>query len=283
MICAENKFNIENEPISTSVTHACDKKKAIVLKKNLVLVDTPGIFEADTDQEKVKKEIARCKLLCAPKIDVVLFVITISRLKNEDISSIDTFYQIFGRDITNRTIIVFTHGDKLKKKSFEQFIDEIKSENILRFIDSCGKRCVCLNNKLPLEGHDRETQVQWLMEMIQNVNSNEKREKVFLDVYEQFMQDVITNKIKPIEHEFTKKKEETQTNMKYIYEELVKVDAETDTIFEKFDEVLKEMEKVDIDCHNKVKCLRNRIRDELSNPVTKLIDQFQMVRKEDHQ
>uniref|UniRef100_A0A8C1VGQ7 AIG1-type G domain-containing protein n=1 Tax=Cyprinus carpio TaxID=7962 RepID=A0A8C1VGQ7_CYPCA len=124
----------------------CEKQEGYVDEKNIVVFDTPGLFNVSITKEQVKAEIERCVEMSAPGPHVFLLVIKLGvRFTEEERNSVQWIQENFGEEALLRTIIVFTHTDLLRGISLEEYIR--KSHFLPTLVDSCGGRYHSFNNE----------------------------------------------------------------------------------------------------------------------------------------
>ncbi|KAL0147093.1 hypothetical protein M9458_057617, partial [Cirrhinus mrigala] len=154
-ILGKNAFKETNE--------ICEKQEGYVDGKNIVLLDTPGLFNASITKEQVKAEIERCVEMSAPGPHVFLVVIKLGvRFTEEEKNSVQWIQENFGKEALLRTIILFTHTDLLRGKSLEAYIME--SHYLSKLVGSCGGRYHSFNNE------DKNNQRQ-ITELLQKINA----------------------------------------------------------------------------------------------------------------
>ncbi len=124
----------------------CEKQEGDIDGKNIVVFDTPGLFNTSITKEQVNAEMERCVEMSAPGPHVFLLVIKLGvRFTEEERNSVQWIQEKFGKEALLRTIIVFTHSDLLKGKSLEAYIR--KSHYLPKIVDSCGGRYHSFNNE----------------------------------------------------------------------------------------------------------------------------------------
>ena len=156
-----------------AMTQICQQQKVTRFGQDISIIDTPGIFDTETDQNTVKTEIKRCVYLGAPGLHAILYVMEIARFRQEDLMAIQTFLHFFKEDMKNRVIVVFTHGDKLlkKKQSIHDYLETVPA-NLKAFLESCENRVIIFNNDF--NGEQSYEQVKGLITMIEALKkSNE--------------------------------------------------------------------------------------------------------------
>lgn len=157
-----------------SVTKICKVAERNVLGRDVIVVDTPGLFDTSTPNPEMIKEIIRCMYMTTPGPHVVLLTISIAeRLTPEVVDSIKIFFACFGEKIKDYIIVVFTNADRLttrrETKSIEAFVNEIQIKEVKQFLLQCGMRYVAFNNQCKLDSKENEDQVKALLDMVQQM------------------------------------------------------------------------------------------------------------------
>uniref|UniRef100_A0A3P9IIJ7 AIG1-type G domain-containing protein n=1 Tax=Oryzias latipes TaxID=8090 RepID=A0A3P9IIJ7_ORYLA len=120
------------------VTAHCEKEVGMVEDRQVAIIDTPGLFEKDGNKEEIMREI-------------------LMRIKLQEPA-------MFGPRVWDYTIVLFTHGDRLDKKTINDVISE-SDDNLRTFIRKCSGGFHVFNNKTP----EDQTQVTPLMKKIQTL------------------------------------------------------------------------------------------------------------------
>ena len=157
-----------------SVTKICKIEERMVLGTNIMVVDTPGVFDTSTNNSEIMQEVIRCTYMSAPGPHAILFTISIAEhLTPEVLDSVKVFLKFFGEQIKEYVIVVFTKADQLKTrretKSIETFVKEIRVKEVQQLLQQCGNRYVAFNNMHDPESKENEDQVKALLYMVQQM------------------------------------------------------------------------------------------------------------------
>lgn len=136
----------QSELSSSSWTFECKRADGVVGGREVAIIDTPGLFDTNFKEEEVLKRIQPCMKLAAPGPHAFLVVLQLGRFTKEERDTIRVIQSFFGEDAAKYSMVVFTHGDKLKKQSIETFIS--KSEELQGLIDICYGRYHVFNNRI---------------------------------------------------------------------------------------------------------------------------------------
>uniref|UniRef100_A0A672SNN1 AIG1-type G domain-containing protein n=1 Tax=Sinocyclocheilus grahami TaxID=75366 RepID=A0A672SNN1_SINGR len=158
-ILGENKFN--SELSSSSVTIDCDKVKGDVNGQKVAVIDTPGLFDTKEAQTVIEAKIKLCISLSAPGPHVFLVVVQLGRFTAEEKTSVEQIQKIFGEQASKYTMVLFTHGDRLRRgqKSIHDFVKD--SPDLLNFIKTTSGRYHVFDNE-----ENDPNQVSMLFEQI---------------------------------------------------------------------------------------------------------------------
>lgn len=130
-----------------SCTTKTEYKTRTWSEKNVVVIDTPGLFDTEMKPEEIKKEMVKCVGIMAPGLHALIYVLKIgNRLTDEEVSTIDQLLKIFGEDLHQYVIVVFTCRQALveNKISFQDYLQKTPK----RFQELFEK---CQNRVLPIE------------------------------------------------------------------------------------------------------------------------------------
>ncbi|XP_007543857.2 GTPase IMAP family member 8-like [Poecilia formosa] len=102
-------------PWLSSATLFCEKKTSVHAGLNLTVIDTPGLFRTVKSNKDIVMEIAKCISLAAPGPHVFLIVLQPTSFTPEDKKTVEIIKKTFGKQAARYTMVLFTHGDKLRE------------------------------------------------------------------------------------------------------------------------------------------------------------------------
>ncbi|XP_063765221.1 GTPase IMAP family member 9-like [Eleginops maclovinus] len=135
----------QSEQSSSSWTYQCKRAEGDVGGRKVTIIDTPGLFDTNFTQEEVLQKIQMCVSLSAPGPHAFLLVLKLGRFTKEEQDTVKIIQTTFGDQATRYTLVLFTHGDKLKTQTIESFVS--KSEELKELIQFCNGRYHVINNK----------------------------------------------------------------------------------------------------------------------------------------
>lgn len=159
----------------SSVTSVCSQTSVARFNREILIVDTPGIFETTKSNENIQKEILKCINITSPGPHAFILVLNIARYTEEEHKSVQHFVDSFGKEIFQYFVILFTRKDDLDEEGRDLY-DHIKSvpPTLQSLIEKCGGRVIAFNNRL--KGNEGDEQVRELLSMIlKNVERNNSK------------------------------------------------------------------------------------------------------------
>ncbi|XP_029317101.1 GTPase IMAP family member 7-like, partial [Cottoperca gobio] len=136
----------QSELSSSSWTYQCKRAEGEVGGRKVAVIDTPGLFDTNFTEEEVLKKIKTCISLSAPGPHAFLVVLRLGRFTKEEQETVRMILSTFGEEAAQYSIVLFTHGDKLKTQSIESFVS--KSEELKVLIQECNGRYHVFNNQV---------------------------------------------------------------------------------------------------------------------------------------
>uniref|UniRef100_A0A8C9UU28 AIG1-type G domain-containing protein n=1 Tax=Spermophilus dauricus TaxID=99837 RepID=A0A8C9UU28_SPEDA len=112
----------ESRLAAQSVTKACQGERGTWNGRDILVVDTPSIFEAKAHSQEMYKDIADCYLLSAPGPHVLLLVTQLGRFTAQDAVAVRRVKEVFGTQAMRHTIVLFTHREDLGDESLDHYV-----------------------------------------------------------------------------------------------------------------------------------------------------------------
>lgn len=119
-----------------SVTKQCDKHERQVAGRNILVVDTPGLFDTSLTQEQLEEEIKKCVYMSVPGPHIFLLVIRLGvRFTEEERDTLKWIQENFSAEAMKYAGILFTGADQIKI-SVEDYLE--KSAALKQLVSECG-------------------------------------------------------------------------------------------------------------------------------------------------
>uniref|UniRef100_A0A671QR62 AIG1-type G domain-containing protein n=1 Tax=Sinocyclocheilus anshuiensis TaxID=1608454 RepID=A0A671QR62_9TELE len=139
------KYLFSSAASPASVTTECASNENTVFGRKIRVIDTPGFFDADHDDKKIKHEIIRCMIECAPAIDALVILLKAGRYTIQEMETVDKIVECCQENAFKHSVVLFTHGEELKNQRIEEFVQ--KSPKLQELVDKCGGRCNVIDNE----------------------------------------------------------------------------------------------------------------------------------------
>ncbi|XP_036184852.1 GTPase IMAP family member 4-like [Myotis myotis] len=149
-----------------SITKVCQKGSSMWRGREIVVVDTPGIFDTEVPDADTQKEIANCIFLTSPGPHAVLLVVPLGRYTNEEKKAVEKMLSMFGPKARRYMILLFTRKDDLDGMELRDYLKE-DPEGIQDLIEQFRGRHCEFNNKAT--GDEQEDQRAQLLELVQRM------------------------------------------------------------------------------------------------------------------
>ncbi|XP_052394287.1 GTPase IMAP family member 4 [Carassius gibelio] len=144
-IIGRNVF--DSSAASTSQTKQCQSATRVRFGKEISVIDTPGLYDTEHSEEEIQSEIGECVTFTSPGPHAFLIVIKVGRFTKEEKNTIKKLKEVFGEQMENYSMLIFTHKDQLdKKQTIEQYLEK-GDPDLKELVESCGNRFFCLDNK----------------------------------------------------------------------------------------------------------------------------------------
>uniref|UniRef100_A0A3Q3J3S1 AIG1-type G domain-containing protein n=1 Tax=Monopterus albus TaxID=43700 RepID=A0A3Q3J3S1_MONAL len=123
----------------TSEASECQAVTKFINGRNITVIDNPGFFDTTMDEDKLKKEIVRCMVECAPGPHAFFIVLKVNRYTAQEDDVIKNMLGCFSEEALKFTTVVFTHGDELPERMrIEEFV--CQSDRLSDLVKRCGGR-----------------------------------------------------------------------------------------------------------------------------------------------
>ncbi|KAM5255342.1 GTPase IMAP family member 3-like [Ctenodactylus gundi] len=152
---------------SQSVTRACQAGMGMWNGRNILVVDTPPIFEFKSQHQETYQDIGDCYLLSAPGPHVLLLVTQLGRFTAQDMVAVRRVKEVFGAEATRHMIVLFTHKDDLGNGSLDEYVANTDNQNLKMVVKECGRRYCAFNNRAA--GQEKQGQLVQLMAVVERL------------------------------------------------------------------------------------------------------------------
>ena len=208
----------ESKMAANAVTKTCQKASREWKGRELLVVDTPGLFDTKDSLNTTCREISRCVLASSPGPHAIILVLRLRRYTQEEQQTVALVKNLFGEAAMKYMIILFTHKDELEDQSLSDFLKN-QDVNLRSLVKECGDRCCAISNSGNTEQAEKEAQVQELVELIDKMVQNNQgayfSDPIYKDIDQKLRQqeehlkkiyaDELQNKIKLVEKEYAHK------------------------------------------------------------------------------
>ncbi|XP_053465161.1 GTPase IMAP family member 4-like isoform X2 [Nycticebus coucang] len=151
---------------SKSITKTCKKGSRMWEQTELVVVDTPGIFDTEVPDDDTCKEIAHCMVLTSPGPHALLLVVPLGRYTEEECEATEKILKMFGDRARKFMILLFTRKDDLEDISFHDYLREAP-KHMKELMDKFGDRYCVFNNRAT--GGEQEAQRKELLTLVERI------------------------------------------------------------------------------------------------------------------
>lgn len=131
-------------------------------------MDTPGLFDTDTSPEKTGIILVKAVVSMHPGFDCVVYVIRLGvKYTEEEFAAYQRFKMLFGSDVTNHMLLIFTGGDTLKPGTNVDEKLKRSPKKLRDVLDDCNWRYVVFNNMTANE----EEQLRQLIQQVKDISA----------------------------------------------------------------------------------------------------------------
>uniref|UniRef100_A0A8D0H9H2 AIG1-type G domain-containing protein n=1 Tax=Sphenodon punctatus TaxID=8508 RepID=A0A8D0H9H2_SPHPU len=123
-----------------SITVTCQEGRRRWKRNELVVIDTPAIFDPKVYDKRTYEEIGRCIELSSPGPHALVLVTQLGRFTEEDKEAVRGVQDIFGVEARRHMIVLFTRKEDLAGGSLHEFIRNQDNKDLQKLIQQCGNR-----------------------------------------------------------------------------------------------------------------------------------------------
>ncbi|XP_077652009.1 GTPase IMAP family member 8 [Urocitellus parryii] len=132
------------------VTKACQSGRRTLDWQDIVVVDTPSFSQIsgiEKDPSWLQKEVKHCWSLCAEGTKILVLVFQLGRFTQQDKMAVKDLEAIFGKDVMEYTIVLFTRKEDLGGEELEEYVKNTDNKALKNIIKKCKGRVCAFNNK----------------------------------------------------------------------------------------------------------------------------------------
>lgn len=149
-----------------SITKVCEKRVTTWGGRELVVVDTPGVFDTEDSDAVTQREIARCVALTSPGPHALLLVVPLGRYTAEEHKATQKILSMFGKKARRFMILLLTRKDDLEGTDIREYLNTAP-KGIQELIRDFENRYCLFNNKA--SGAEQEDQKTELLALVQRI------------------------------------------------------------------------------------------------------------------
>ncbi|XP_010244939.1 PREDICTED: immune-associated nucleotide-binding protein 8-like isoform X2 [Nelumbo nucifera] len=174
----------------SSVTRTSEMEQSVVDGRVVKAIDTPGLINFSLGADFVINEIVNCIKLAKDGIHAIVVVLSLnSPFRKEEATAIQSLKILFGANITNYVIIVFTHEDELDD---DETLDDILAgecnQPLKVVLGSYENRILAFDNKTK-DKEKRDYQVKQFYSLVDKVlaenDGKSYKNELFIKLHEQ--------------------------------------------------------------------------------------------------
>ena len=176
---------------ASSVTTQTQYNETERFGKRLVVVDTPGLFDTNRTEQDILVEMSKWYSLVSPGIHAIILVVQVGRFTEEEEKTVDFFMKVFGEDLKDYLIVVFTHKDRLEDENItvDEFVQTMdKSSNLRRLIDASKGRYTAIGYKGKME--ERTMEVKQILSMTEEIAGEDGKNYYSNEVFRRVQEDL---------------------------------------------------------------------------------------------
>ncbi|XP_074799672.1 LOW QUALITY PROTEIN: GTPase IMAP family member 8-like [Natator depressus] len=213
-ILGERKF--ESKLSVKSVTETCAKGRVTWDGREVVVIDTPDIFDTKAPVEASACEIARCIMLSCPGPHALVLVTQLGCYAEDDKAAVRRIREIFGAEAMRYTVVLFTRKEDLEGDSLNDYIRDLDNQDLQKLIKVCGNRCCVFSNKAT--GTERDEQINDLRKVIEEMVQGNGGRSYSNEMYK-YAKEKIGQQERALEKKYREQEEEKVKDMIHHFKE----------------------------------------------------------------
>ena len=108
-----------------AVTKTCQKASRKWKGRDLLVVDTPGLFDTKETLNTTCREISQCVLASCPGPHAIVLVLRLGHYTEEEQQTVELVKDLFGEAAMKYMIILFIHKEELEDQSLSYFLKDV--------------------------------------------------------------------------------------------------------------------------------------------------------------
>uniref|UniRef100_A0A8D0L8Q5 AIG1-type G domain-containing protein n=1 Tax=Sphenodon punctatus TaxID=8508 RepID=A0A8D0L8Q5_SPHPU len=209
----------ESKLCAKSVTVKCSKSVGAWQGREVVVVDTPGIFDTQVSVEETYQEISCCIVASSPGPHAIVLVVPLSRYTEEEKKAVKQIQDIFGAEAMRYMILLLTRKDDLEETGLEDFLQASDDQGINELVGKFGRRFCAFNNRAT--GEERDAQVNELLRMVEKMVQENGGTCYNNDMYK-FTEQKLQEETEKLKGNYTEQLRREREKIKQDYEEKIK-------------------------------------------------------------
>lgn len=201
-----------------SITKVCEKRVSTWDGKELVVVDTPGIFDTEVPDADTQKEITRYVALTSPGPHALLLVVPLGRYTVEEHKATQKILSMFGKKARRFMILLLTRKDDLEDMDIHEYLET--APEVLREVIGEFQNRYCLFNNRASEAEQEEQKTRLLALVQRIVSENDGR--CFTNKMYERAESVIQEETWRMQELYRKKLEKERSRIRQEYEEEIR-------------------------------------------------------------
>lgn len=150
-----------------TVTRKCQVATGNWNGRDILVVDTPSIFDEKSPDQEIYENIGDCYLLSAPGPHVLLLVTQLGRFTAQDTKAVRRVKEVFGAGAMRHVVVLFTHKEDLQGGSLDEYVVNTDNYSLRSLIQECGRRYCGFNNWAT--GEEQREQLEELMAVVESL------------------------------------------------------------------------------------------------------------------